>query len=123
VWRASASYVTGAHQLKAGHQAAYQIEKQHHYSVDSGIQQYLFFDGFPISLTQRISPHMHSNRTRFDAFYVQDQWTRNRLTLQAALRYEHAWSWFPEGERHYRTVALQRGTDPVPQHGRRERLP
>ena len=66
VWRASASYVTGAHQFKAGYQAAYQIEKQHHYSVDSGIQQYLFFDGFPISLTQRISPHVHSNRTRFD---------------------------------------------------------
>src|SRR5688572_738191 len=98
VWRASASYVTGSHQLKAGYQAAFQIEKQHHYSVDSGIQNYLFFDGFPISLTQRISPHMHSNRTRFDAFYVQDQWTKNRLTLQGALRYEHAWSWFPEGE-------------------------
>ena len=98
VWRASASYVTGAHNLKMGYQAAYQIEKQHHYSVDSGIQNYLFFDGFPISLTQRISPHMHSNRTRFDAFYVQDQWTKNRVTLQGALRYEHAWSWFPEGE-------------------------
>ena len=66
--------------------------------MDSGIQNYLFFDGFPISLTQRISPHMHSNRTRFDAFYVQDQWTKKRLTLQGALRYEHAWSWFPEGE-------------------------
>ena len=98
VWRASASYVTGAHNLKVGYQAAYQIEKQHHYSVNSGIQNYLFFDGFPISLTQRISPHMHSNRTRFDAFYVQDQWTKNRVTLQGALRYEHAWSWFPEGE-------------------------
>ena len=39
-----------------------------------------------------------SNRTRFDAFYVQDQYTRGRLTLQGGLRYEHAWSWFPEGE-------------------------
>jgi hypothetical protein len=98
VWRASASYVTGAHNVKIGYQAAYQIEKQHHYSVNSGIQNYLFFAGFPISLTQRISPHMHSNRTRFDAFYVQDQWTKGRMTLQGALRYEHAWSWFPEGE-------------------------
>ena len=44
MWRASASYVTGTHQLKVGYQAAYQIEKQHHYSVNSGIQQYLFFD-------------------------------------------------------------------------------
>ena len=23
---------------------------------------------------------------------------RERLTLQGALRYEHAWSWFPAGE-------------------------
>ena len=29
---------------------------------------------------------------------MQDQWTRGRLTLQGGLRYEHAWSWFPEGE-------------------------
>ncbi len=30
-------------------------------------------------------------------FYAQDQWTHNRLTLQGALRYERAWSFFPEG--------------------------
>ena len=46
----------------------------------------------------RIAPHIQSNRTRYDGFYVQDQWTHNRFTVQAALRYEHAWSWFPEGE-------------------------
>ena len=46
----------------------------------------------------RIGPHIQSNRTRYDGFYVQDQWTHGRLTLQGALRYEHAWSWFPEGE-------------------------
>ena len=28
---------------------------------------------------------------------MQDQWTRNRLTLQGALRYENARSFFPEG--------------------------
>jgi Carboxypeptidase regulatory-like domain len=98
VWRASGSYVTGAHNLKFGYQAAYQVEFQHHEAVNSGIQNYLFFNGAPISITERISPHQWSNRTRFDAFYVQDQWTRKRLTVQAALRYEHAWSWFPAGE-------------------------
>jgi hypothetical protein len=46
----------------------------------------------------RVAPHEQSNRTRYDGFYVQDQWTHRRLTVQAALRYEHAWSWFPEGE-------------------------
>jgi hypothetical protein len=98
VWRASASYVTGAHNLKVGYQAAFQVQKQFDSAVNSGIQDYFFFGGFPIQLTQRISPHQFSNRTRFDAFYVQDQWTKGRLTLQGALRYEHAWSWFPEGE-------------------------
>ena len=51
----------------------------------------------PDQITQRITPWQQANRTRYDAFYVQDQWTRNRLTLQGALRYEHAWSFFPEG--------------------------
>jgi hypothetical protein len=32
---------------------------------------------------------------RNDAFYVQDQWTRGRLTLQGALRFDRAWSWAP----------------------------
>jgi hypothetical protein len=52
----------------------------------------------PIQFTMRIGPHMQSNRTRYDGIYAQDQYTRGRLTLQGALRYEHAWSWFPEGE-------------------------
>ena len=34
----------------------------------------------------------------FHAFYVQDQWTVNRLTLQGALRYDRAWSWHPAGQ-------------------------
>jgi len=52
----------------------------------------------PTQFTMRIAPHIQSNRTRYDGFYVQDQWTHQRLTVQGALRYEHAWSWFPEGE-------------------------
>ena len=51
----------------------------------------------PNQITQRITPWQQANRTRYDAFYIQDQWTHNRLTLQGALRYEHAWSFFPEG--------------------------
>ncbi len=35
-------------------------------------------------------------RVRSDAFYVQEQWTMGRMTLQGALRYDHAWSYFPE---------------------------
>src|ERR1043166_10273596 len=31
-----------------------------------------------------------------NALYVQDQWTAGKLTLQGALRYDHAWSYYPE---------------------------
>jgi hypothetical protein len=97
VWRASASYVTGSHNIKFGYQAAFQVQKEHHEAVNPQIS-YLFFNTFPLQLTQRVSPHQFSNRTRFDAFYAQDQWTKGRVTLQGALRYEHAWSWYPAGE-------------------------
>ena len=96
VWRASMSYVTGSHSLKAGYQAAYQVQKQFTIGNPNMIS-YTFFGGAPSTITQYI-PSQFSNRTRFDAFYVQDQWTVNRFTVQGGLRYEHAWSWHPEGE-------------------------
>jgi len=58
---------------------------------------YLFLNGNPIQFTMRITPWQDGPRTRYDGFYVQDQWTTGRLTLQGALRYEHAWSFFPAG--------------------------
>jgi hypothetical protein len=96
VWRASASYVTGSHSVKVGYQAAYQVQKQFTFGNPNMIS-YTFLGGNPSSITQYI-PSQFSNRTRFDAFYVQDQWTVNRLTLQGGFRYEHAWSWYPDGE-------------------------
>jgi hypothetical protein len=96
VWRASAAYVTGSHSLKGGYQAAYQVQKQFTIGNPNMIS-YTFFAGVPSTLTQYI-PSQQSNRTRFDAFYVQDQWTVHRFTVQGGIRYEHAWSWHPEGE-------------------------
>ena len=96
VWRASMTYVTGAHSAKVGYQAAFQVQKNFQ---NAGSQlSYIFNNRNPVQFTLRDAPFWQSNRTRFDAFYVQDQWTRGRLTLQGGLRYEHAWSWFPEGE-------------------------
>jgi hypothetical protein len=96
VWRASATYVTGAHSMKFGYQAAFQIQKNFQ-NEGSGLS-YVFNTQTPIQFTLRDAPFWQSNRTRFDAFYAQDQWTRGRLTLQGGVRYEHAWSWFPAGE-------------------------
>jgi hypothetical protein len=96
VWRAAATYVTGAHSMKFGYQAAFQVQKNFQ---NAGSQlSYIFNNTQPIQFTLRDAPFWQSNRTRFDALYVQDQWTRGKLTLQGGVRYEHAWSWFPEGE-------------------------
>ena len=96
IWRASASYVTGAHSVKAGYQAAYEVTDIFGDFATHGLQ-YRFNAGVPDQITQRITKWQQANRTRYDAFYAQDQWTRGRMTLQGALRYEHAWSFFPEG--------------------------
>jgi hypothetical protein len=95
-WRAAMSYVTGAHSMKVGYQGAYEVTDIFGDFAAHGLQ-YRFLGGVPNQITQRITPWRQANRTRWDAFYVQDQWTRNRLTLQGALRYEKAWSFFPEG--------------------------
>ena len=82
--------------MKVGYQGAYEVTDIFGDFATHGLQ-YRFNAGVPDQITQRITKWQQANRTRWDAFYVQDQWTRNRLTLQGALRYEHARSFFPEG--------------------------
>jgi hypothetical protein len=96
IWRASLAYVTGAHSFKVGYQAAYEVYRQIQ-NVDNQLS-YTFNNGVATQFTMRDGPHEQSNRTRYDGFYAQDQWTHGRLTLQGAVRYEHAWSWFPADE-------------------------
>jgi hypothetical protein len=95
-YRAALSYVTGSHSLKVGYQGAYMVAKT---PTFLGQQiSYRFNNGVPNQLTQRLGPTLTSNRTVPTAFFVQDQWTRDRLTVQGGLRYEHVRSFFPEGE-------------------------
>ena len=49
-----------------------------------------------VSLTQSLRVFTQSDRVRYDALYGQDQWTMGRMTLQGALRFDHAWSYSPE---------------------------
>lgn len=96
VWRASASYVTGAHALKIGMQGAYLIHLDFR-RAGTNWMAYRFANGVPNQF-EMFLPRTFSNRTTSHALYVQDQWTVDRFTLQAGLRYERAWSWHPEGE-------------------------
>jgi hypothetical protein len=93
-WQAAATYVTGAHNMKAGYQGVFHWEIRHPHTNNYNLQ-YRFNNGIPNQLTQTLNPYQTDSRTRYDAFYVQDQWTRGRMTVQGALRYDHAWSYYP----------------------------
>jgi carboxypeptidase family protein len=96
-WRASASYVTGAHSMKVGYIAAYnRTDSQNHYNATR--LNFRFLNGVPNQLTMRLGEFFSADRSQYHAIYAQDQWTVNRLTLQGALRYDRAWSWSPEGQ-------------------------
>jgi len=82
------SYVTGAHQVKAGFTKAWgsiTINAQPNFPV-----QFTFRNRAPIGLTQIKAPHTEDNRLRAqDAIFVQDQWTLRRLTLNTGLRFDY----------------------------------
>jgi hypothetical protein len=97
-WNASASYVTGAHNMKFGYQGAFHRDIDNLFTIISNDHRltYRFGNGIPNQLTMDAGPWRRQVRTEYMAFYAQEQWTRDRLTLQGALRYDRAWSYFPE---------------------------
>ena len=94
-WRASMSYVTGAHSFKFGHQGGYLVEDIENHGNDLNLA-YTFLAGRPTSLTQTLRVFKQKDRVKFMALYAEDQWTRGKMTLQGALRFDHAWSYSPE---------------------------
>jgi len=107
-WNAAASYVTGAHNMKVGYQGAFHRDDDNLFptiSNDSLMQ--LQFNTpcttlpcptTPIAtgITLQSGVFTRKVRTEYWAVYGQEQWTKERLTIQAALRFDHAWSHFPE---------------------------
>jgi hypothetical protein len=93
-WRASASYITGSHEMKVGYQGAY-IRVKNWFLVNEPQLSYRFNQGVPNQFTFRLPEWLQSDRTATAALYIQDKWTRGRLTLQGALRYDRAWSFTP----------------------------
>jgi hypothetical protein len=107
-WRASASYVTGAHSYKFGYIGGYLVEDIENHGNDLNLS-YTFNGGRPTSLTQTLRVYKQMDRVRYTALYAQDQWTLGRLTLQGALRFDRAWSYSPAqtiGPTNYLTTQL-----------------
>jgi hypothetical protein len=94
-WRASVSYVTGAHNLKIGYGGVALVSDLQNHTNDLNLT-YTTSNGVPISLSQTLLPYTISYRTRNMSFYAQDQWTLGRMTLQGALRFDHNWSFSPD---------------------------
>jgi hypothetical protein len=93
-WNASATYVTGAHNMKAGYIGAFYWNESNPHGNNQDLT-YTFNNGVPNGLTENILPIHEDTRVRMNAAYVQDQWTAGRLTVQGALRYDHSWSYYP----------------------------
>ena len=94
-WKAAMSYITGAHSLKVGYQGSYQRALGRR-RANTTLLRYVFNNRVPQSVGYTMVPNWEQNdRTATTAFYVQDQWTVKRWTLQGAVRYDRASSWAP----------------------------
>jgi hypothetical protein len=94
-WRAGFSFVTGSHTLKVGYSGSRLGDLR---SANRGPNdlRYRVNNGEPNQLTQFIHEYQNDLWMRDDGFFAQEQWTVSRLTLQGALRFDHAWSWAPK---------------------------
>jgi hypothetical protein len=94
LWKGSMSYVTGTHSLKIGYQHTLMTDDRTWMTNNENLT-YRFNNGVPNQLTQSISPWVNNARVGWGGVFVQDQWTHDRVTLQGALRFDRARSWFP----------------------------
>ena len=95
LWKGSMSYVTGTHVLKVGYQQT-RMTDDRTWMTNNQSLTYRVNNGVPNLLTQSISPWVNNARAGWQAWFVQEQWTVGQLTLQGAVRFDRAWSWFPE---------------------------
>jgi hypothetical protein len=95
LWRASLSRVTATHSLRIGYQHSLMTDDRT-WMTNSQNLTYRVDNGVPNQLTQSISPWVNDARAGWDALFAQDRWARGRVTLQAAVKFVRARSWFPE---------------------------
>ena len=89
VYRASVSYITGAHAFKVGLGDIVGHFDQRDF--DNNSVSYRLSNGVPNQITMRAYPlNFRVNVAHQFGGYVQDRWTMNRLTINAGLRHD----WF-----------------------------
>ena len=96
-WRAAWSYVTGTHGLKLGYQGTH-MQYDWQSLTNPSLMRYTFGSGVPTSVSYTSTSQWdNANRAVAHSIFLQDQWTRGRLTLQGGLRYDRVTSWAPDG--------------------------
>ena len=93
-WRATAAYVTGGSSFRFGY-IGNQLGDIRSANRGTNDLRFRVNNGVPNQLTEYVHNQQNDLWMRNNAFYAQQQWTRGRLTLQGALRYDRATSWAP----------------------------
>jgi hypothetical protein len=93
-WQAVASYVTGAHNMKIGYQGN-RLDQLDRTISNQPQLSYRFNQGVPNAVSYRLPDFGRRTITKLTGIFVQDSYTRGRLTLQGALRYDRAASYAP----------------------------
>jgi hypothetical protein len=93
-YRAAMSYITGTHAFKVGFNRTHGYLEAYNYRMNP--MSYRFSNGVPNQVT--ISARPFTTRAHMDndlGLYVQDRWSMDRVTVQAALRYDYFATSFP----------------------------
>ena len=90
----SAAYVTGANSIKVGYQFR-QLDLLDKDVANSTQLGYRFNQGVPNAVSYYLPDFGRRTITKTHSMFVQDSWTRGRLTLQGALRWDRASSYAP----------------------------
>jgi hypothetical protein len=94
-WQASATYVTGSHNLKVGYQGAWLSNEIQNNTNTLGLT-YSFNNGVPFQLSESAAPFSNIGDVRQENAYIQEQWTLKRLTVSGGVRYDGASSNSPQ---------------------------
>jgi hypothetical protein len=88
--RATASYLTGGHQLKAGFSDSFGYLDATSYDYSPYYYITNIAPGIPLTLlNEKVTPLSARSDQNYDlGIFVQDRWTANRLTLNLGLRYD-----------------------------------
>jgi hypothetical protein len=92
--RASASYVTGTHALKAGFALQLATARSVGNSNPQNID-FRFTNGTPTQLTLYADPRDITTYSTDGGMFFQDRWTYKRLTLTGGIRYDYFSTHFP----------------------------